>query len=98
MRLTTILLALVIPAVAVPLLAHAMGGGGERDLAPSATQAMSEGGLWHEVRPGEDLRSIARIYYGSARHWRTVQLANDVGMTPSPGRSLWVPGRMPELP
>ena len=65
---------------------------------PAATTAPRPGGCWHVVREGESLRGIARRYYGSARYWRTVQVANDVGLNPEAGRRLWVPGRMPELP
>lgn len=101
MRPTPLLLALLLPAIAVPLLAQIVGGSDPPAPArspPTSIGPATEGGTWHMVAQGENLRSIARTYYGSARYWRTVQLANDVGLSPSPGRRLWVPGHLPELP
>ena len=100
MRPTPLVLALLLPIVAVPLLAQVLAGPIETTprQAVATGAEVAEGGVWHEVRPGENLRSIARTYYGSARYWRTVQLANDVGLSPAVGRRIWVPGNLPELP
>lgn len=57
-----------------------------------------DGGQWHRVSSGETLRDIARRYYGTARQWRILQVANDAGMSPPAGSHLWIPGSMPDLP
>ncbi len=50
-----------------------------------------EGGLWHQVRAGENLRQISERYYGSHHQWRLIQTCNDTGIYPSPGKRLWIP-------
>lgn len=98
MRTPLLLLVIVSPIVLAMTLTGYAGSHRVPSLAtPVADSAV--GGCWHVVRRGESLRSIARHYYGSARLWRTVQVANDVGLRPHPGVRLWVPGHvMPELP
>ena len=65
------------------------------DTGPAPASAPGPGGIWHRVAPDEDLRTIARRYYGSGREWRTLQLANDVGMQPPAGCELWIPAALP---
>lgn len=54
-------------------------------------------GLWHRSSHGETLRSIASHYYGSARQWRTLQIANSAAMVPPSGTLLWIPGLRDEM-
>ncbi|TVR43953.1 MAG: LysM domain-containing protein [Planctomycetota bacterium] len=54
-------------------------------------------GMWHEVQEGETLRSVAEAYYGSARQWRTLQIANNAAQRPQPGDRLWIPGLRDEM-
>ena len=49
------------------------------------------GGRWYVVQEGENLRLISQQFYGSAYHYRIIQLSNDVGLYPQPGQRLWIP-------
>ncbi|MFW5698666.1 MAG: LysM peptidoglycan-binding domain-containing protein [Planctomycetota bacterium] len=94
-----LVLALCLPAYA--LLVGSRGAAGSVRAAARHTpdpllEPDSTAGGWHEVRPGETLRGIARHYYGSGRLWRTLQLANDVDRHPPPGSRIWIPGLAPE--
>jgi len=95
-----LLLAMLIPLAAVVGWqdARRTDAAGRSASAEPVVDAETVAGCWHVVQPGENLRSIARRYYGSGRLWRTVQLANDVGLRPRPGVEVWVPGHLPELP
>ncbi|MDA3961984.1 MAG: LysM domain-containing protein [Planctomycetota bacterium] len=97
MKPLPILASILTPMVVVVILGH-FSGPNPAPMADVASAEAASGGCWHVVQDGENLRAIARRYYGSARYWRTVQVANDVGLRPDPGRRLWVPGHMPELP
>jgi hypothetical protein len=85
---------LLLAAVSAPMAAPAPHA--SEPALPAAT-VTGPGGIWHRVGADEDLRSIARRYYGSGREWRTVQLANDVGMQPEPGCEIWIPAVLPDL-
>ena len=65
---------------------------------PDAEPLREPAGCWHVVDEGENLRVLARRYYGSGRLWRTIQLANDVGQYPEAGRRVWIPAYWPGLP
>lgn len=89
---------IVLVMLCLPLLvAWFASRGNEAKPTPSAA-APVEGGIWHRVGPDEDLRAIARRYYGTGRLWRTLQLANDVGMQPAAGSEVWIPAALPGLP
>ncbi len=98
------LVAFLVLALCLPAYALLVGtrGSGQMPRTPARPtlgpvhQPESTTGGWHEVRPGENLRSIARRYYGSGRLWRTLQLANDVDRYPPPGSRIWVPGLAPD--
>jgi hypothetical protein len=57
----------------------------EREAAPA------EGGMWHLVQDGENLRQISKRYYGNSNQWRAIQLTNDVSSYPEEGYRLWIP-------
>jgi LysM repeat protein len=40
----------------------------------------------HEVKPGDDLWTLAQHYYGSGRQWRKIALANPTRLTGGPDR------------
>ena len=70
--------------------------GGAQDIQGPAAQVSHEtqpraGGRWYVVQEGENLRLIAQHVYGSAYHYRLIQLSNDVGLYPDHGERLWLP-------
>ena len=54
-------------------------------------------GTWHTSKKGETLRTIAMHYYGSARQWRTIQIANSAPLVPESQTLLWIPGMRDEI-
>lgn len=84
--LVTFLATVAAPAAATP--GHAY---------PSDPEAGQSSARWHQVAEGESLRSIAHHYYGSGRHWRTLQIANDADHLLAPGTMLLIPGMREEL-
>jgi len=95
-----ITLTLLMLAVVLLVLASARGSG---EAAPGATTVLEplspqeSPGVWHQVREGDTLRSISRSYYGTARNWRVIQLANEVEVPLPQGRALWIPAYREEL-
>ena len=64
----------------------------ESDHYPPAVKLDPLIGIWHSCQQGETLRSIAMDYYGSAREWRTLQIANSAPLIPEVNTLLWIPG------
>lgn len=96
----TVLTLCSLPLLIVGLL-FAVGDPGEttRTAEPPAAAGLEQpsAGVWHVVDEGESLRSLARRYYGSARMWRTLQMANDVDQLPHAGTRIWVPAGFPDV-
>lgn len=90
MRILIVLLALVVVTAAAAGLSAALPTP-NRTITALDLVAEHGAGRWHVVRPGENLRTIADDLYGRARAWRTIQLANDVGLYPAVGSRLWIP-------
>lgn len=83
-RLLLVAGCLVILAVVGSAIGHR-----EQRPAPEAPPTAAAG-AWHIVQPGENLRVLARHYFGSSRCWRTLQVVNDVGMYPKVGTRLYI--------
>lgn len=77
------------------------GGDGEDedpDRLPPLRPLRIKAGCWHLVAEGEDLRAIARRYYGSPHNWTLLRTTNGLVAEPRAGAILWIPVRLPGIP
>lgn len=78
-----------VPPVPTAVPASAQATEPAAPLSPSAGEGEADPrGHRHVVRPGDDLWSLAEIYYGRGRDWRKIALANPTVLTGGPDRLL----------
>lgn len=73
-------------------------GNGATPKAPAVTPGATASGGSHVIASGDTLSSLARKYYGSAKHWRKIYDANRTAIGSDPaalkvGQSLVIPSR-----